>query len=96
MIGVSGLLVFFAGEQPALDNSQTGSYLNNPRNLGFVKIPADLSSTAVMSKGPAETGGFYTFGGTWSAQANEGIEWLTANTDDMGRNIARVKTARLG
>merc|ERR1719148_7953 len=37
-----GILVFFAGEFPALDNSRIGSAMNDPRNAAFVKVPKDL------------------------------------------------------
>lgn len=37
-----GYIVMFLGENPALDNSQTGESLNGPRNIGFVKVSKDL------------------------------------------------------
>jgi hypothetical protein len=92
-------MVFFAGERPALDNSLVGSNFNAPRNLGFVHVSADMQS--VLSPGATETGGFYTFGGGWTAQENSGIVWLTdmtppatfAKADWLG--ATRIKTARL-
>ena len=33
-----GFLVFFAGENPPLNNALTDTFLNTPRNLGFVKV----------------------------------------------------------
>ena len=41
--GDGGMLVFFAGEQPALDNSKAVNTLNTPRDLAFVKVPFDLA-----------------------------------------------------
>ena len=58
-----GILIFFLGENPALDNSKTGEYLNGPRNIGFVKINSDLE---IISEGETEVGGFYTFQGAWT------------------------------
>lgn len=46
--------------------------------------------------GPVEEGGFYGFNGGWDEQRNEGVEWLTANTEKMTDNVCRPKTARLG
>jgi hypothetical protein len=89
------MLVFFAGEQPSFDNSMTAHNLNSPRNLAVVKVPTDLTDGRVLSPGPRETGGFYTFIGRWADQANVGVGWLT-NNDDMSRNVCRPKTARLG
>ena len=37
-----GYVVMFLGENPALDNSQVGEYLNGPRNVGYVKVSKDL------------------------------------------------------
>lgn len=89
-----GLLVFFAGERPPLDNSQTGSVMNVPRNAGFVKVPKALSSTSVLSAGPNETGGFYSFGGGWTNQLNQGISFLTSySSADL--SVSRLKTVRL-
>ena len=47
-----------------------------------------------LSSGPVEKGGFYTFGGGWSAQENQGVVWLT-NHKTVQRNVCRPKTARL-
>ena len=68
----SSLIIVFAGEFPSLDSSQTGAYLNNPRNIGIVKVDAN-DFTNVLSKGVDATGGFYDFGGDWSPQENKGI-----------------------
>jgi hypothetical protein len=59
------------GENPALDNSQTGEYLNAPRNIGFKKMSKDLDT--VLSTGAAETGGYYSFDGQWTELSNEGV-----------------------
>lgn len=70
-----GYSVFFIGESPALDNSQTGDSVNSPRNIGFTKVSKDLSTK--LSPGDTETGGFYDFNGGWNEEDNEGIVWLT-------------------
>lgn len=89
-----GLLVFFSGETPPLDNSKVGSALNTARNLGFVKVPKDLTSSEVLSLGPVETGGYYSFGGGWMNQTNKGINFLT-NQTDIKASVSRPKTAVL-
>jgi hypothetical protein len=88
------ILVFFAGEQPPLDNSKVGAVMNVPRNLGFVKIGRDLSKTEILSSGQTSAGGFYTFGGSWSKQENKGINFLTSytSTDEC---VSRPKTVRI-
>jgi len=90
-----GLLVFFSGEQPALDNSAVGGPLNAARNVGFVKIGKDLSAHEVLSPGAIETGGFYNFGGRWSPQEHRGINYLT-NFSSVETSASRLKTAALG
>lgn len=88
--GDGGMLVFFAGEQPALDNSKTGDVLNSPRNLAFVKVPFDLADKRYLSAGPKETGGFYDFGGSWSSLKNEGVVWLTTySSSTLDENVCR-------
>mmetsp|Transcript_15175 Transcript_15175/g.38539 ORF Transcript_15175/g.38539 Transcript_15175/m.38539 type:complete len:522 (+) Transcript_15175:1145-2710(+) len=89
-----GLLIFFAGEGPALDNAKTGRIMNSPRNVALVKAPKDLSSTEILSDGPVEVGGFYSFGGTWSDQQNKGVVHLT-NYESMEHSVSRLKTARI-
>jgi len=89
-----GLLIFFSGEQPPLDNSVVGSLLNVARNAGFVKISKDLSKREVLSPGPTETGGFYDFGGGWQTQENKGINFLT-NFNSVEESVSRLKTASL-
>eukprot|EP00588_Corethron_pennatum_P014944 CAMPEP_0194280106 /NCGR_PEP_ID=MMETSP0169-20130528/15908_1 /TAXON_ID=218684 /ORGANISM="Corethron pennatum, Strain L29A3" /LENGTH=1205 /DNA_ID=CAMNT_0039024707 /DNA_START=75 /DNA_END=3692 /DNA_ORIENTATION=+ len=103
----SSLIIVFAGEFPSLDSSQTGANLNNPRNIGIVKVDAN-DFTNVLSKGVDATGGFYTFNGDWSSQENKGIIQLTQFTsggagrrklssDDKTQwdNATRLKTAKL-
>ena len=46
--------------------------MNNPRNIGIVKVAAD-DFTNVMSEGIDSSGGFYGFHGGWSLQENKGI-----------------------
>ncbi|CAJ1394400.1 unnamed protein product [Effrenium voratum] len=94
-IGNESIIIFFAGENPPLDNSQTGEVMNAARNVGWVKISRDLSSDTVLSPGEVETGGFYTFGGGWSEQTNQGISFLTSYTE-MTMSVSRLKTMPLG
>jgi len=89
-----GILVFFAGEQPPLDNSKVGGVLNLPRNVGFVKVGHDLNSRTVLSPGGTTTGGFYDFGGGWQTQTNTGINFLTSYTS-VQETVSRLKSARL-
>merc|ERR1719424_37210 len=89
-----GILTIFAGENPPLDNSKVGTYMNMPRNLGLVKIGKDLNSKTVKSTSATETGGFFTFGGTWSKQENKGIKFLTSFTSE-NQCVSRPKTARI-
>ena len=49
----------------------------------------------MLSPGALETGGFYTFGGSWSEQTNQGISFLTSKTD-ITESVSRLKTAELG
>jgi hypothetical protein len=90
-----GILVFLAGESPPLDNAVTGSSINVARNLAFVKVPLSLSATNYLSAGPLQSGGFYSFGGTWTAQSVQGVTWLT-NFATTATSVTRPKTARLG
>jgi hypothetical protein len=95
-----GIAVFFAGEPDAagksLNNARTGSNHNDARNVGMVFLKKEFKSgDAVLSKGIHETGGFYSFGGTFSQQENKGILWLTRYTDKNNHNASRVKTVAL-
>ena len=56
---------FFLGEKPALDNKIVGDTYNCPRQIGFVKTTKDFSK--VLSNGPEEIGGYYTFGGDYTS-----------------------------
>ena len=92
--------IFFIGEPNtkgrAIDNSRAKGYLSDARNIGFVKIKDDfVGQDFVLSKGVSEPGGFYTFGGKWSQQKNEGIIWLTKYSDLNSANASRLKTALL-
>ncbi len=90
----SGNIIIFAGEnQPgSLDNSKVGNYNNCSRNIGFVKTSKNLKDP-ILSKGADETGGFFTFGGTWEVLKNQGIMWLTNLAE--GENASRVKAVGL-
>lgn len=95
-----GIAVFFAGEPDAagkaLNNARAGGNHNDARNLGMVFVKKDFpSGDPILSKGIQETGGFYSFGGTFSPQENKGIIWLTRYTDKNNHNASRVKTAAL-
>jgi hypothetical protein len=81
-------LVFFAGERRPLDNTQIGNNINNPRNLGVVRVKptafgkANATGDIIRLPGDGssdmEHGGFYTFAGSWSKQSNTGLLWLTS------------------
>jgi len=68
--------------------------MNSPRNAALVKVPKDLSSAEVLSQGPVESGGFYSFGGGWSEQQNKGVTQLTSY-EGMEQSVSRMKTARI-
>merc|ERR1719223_745869 len=89
-----GLLIFFVGEGPSLDNYQTGLVLNAARNVGFVKVDKNISAQKVLSAGTVETGGFYNLHGQWTPQENRGIRFLTS-FDSVENSTTRLKTARL-
>jgi hypothetical protein len=107
--GPQGYTVVFAGEPwkgRALDSARVGHYLNDPRNIGLVLVRKDFVNEPgarsevrredVLSKGSAERGGFYTFGGTWSPQANAGVVWLTDYREREAGNVSRLKAVDLG
>ncbi|EIJ42777.1 hypothetical protein BegalDRAFT_1905 [Beggiatoa alba B18LD] len=108
--GQQGYTVVFAGEKSptgvALDNSRVGNYLNDPRNIGLVQVVKDFANVSttdnnvvpdglVTTNGLTETGGFYTFNGTWAAQRNTGIVWLTDYQDKTTANVSRLKSLKL-
>ncbi|ALG67862.1 hypothetical protein [Beggiatoa leptomitoformis] len=108
--GQQGYTVIFAGEKSptgvSLDNSRVGSYLNDPRNLGIVQVIHDFASITpntdnevpeglILTDGLTETGGFYTFNGTWSPQRNTGVVWLTNYQDKTQANVSRLKSVKL-
>ena len=90
-------MFIFAGERPTLDNSKATERLNAPRNIGYVIVSEDLST--IVSPGETETGGYYTYGGSWKPQENKGIQWLTNFDESVGRehweHAIRVKVAKL-
>jgi hypothetical protein len=90
-----GFLVSFLGEPDkngyALNNKEIDNIYS--KNVGFVKLKKDLS--AIVSKGISEKGGFYTFGGNWSEQKNDGIVWLTKYMNPDKETAKFLKTARL-
>jgi hypothetical protein len=105
-----GYTIVFAGESTpdgrALNNARVGDYLNDPRNIGLIQVRKDFenaSSTGwnaitddlVKTHGVTETGGFYTFGGSWSEQRNAGIVWLTHYHDKNQENVSRLKAVKL-
>jgi hypothetical protein len=99
-----GYAVSFAGERSPtgrlLDNSRTGSNLNDPRNIGLVTVVenfqnasgsgAEVSNDLVVTSGLVEAGGFYSFGGGWTPQRNAGVVWLSDYTDPA-HNASRLK-----
>ncbi len=104
----SGYTIVFSGESAngrALDNARVGTHLNDPRNIGLVRVRSDfdrvrrrgdvVADDLVLSSGPAEVGGFFTFGGRWSPQRNKGVVWLTGYRDSTKANASRVKAVGL-
>ncbi|MDJ1486310.1 hypothetical protein QNI16_37870 [Cytophagaceae bacterium YF14B1] len=105
-----GYCVVFAGEPDpngkSLNSSRIGEANKDPRNIGFIKIRKDFETVKapswnvvpkeiILSKGISEKGGFYTFGGEWTPQANEGVTWLTRYTNAKTENAKFMKTASL-
>jgi hypothetical protein len=107
--GKSGYTVIFAGEAnsegKALKNARVGNYLNDSRNIGLVQVISDFENASgggsvvtddlVRTNGITETGGFYTYGGSWSEQRNTGIVWLTHYQKKEEENASRLKTVKL-
>eukprot|EP01062_Namystynia_karyoxenos_P035229 TRINITY_DN25833_c0_g1_i1.p1 TRINITY_DN25833_c0_g1~~TRINITY_DN25833_c0_g1_i1.p1 ORF type:complete len:1113 (+),score=184.01 TRINITY_DN25833_c0_g1_i1:91-3429(+) len=97
------LLVVFISEQDTLDgldSSKLGTFSSRgtPRQVGFVLVSPCTSSTCdstVLSPGSQKQGGFYTFGGSWSAQSNKGVNWLTTYPTTMEENASRLKVLRV-
>ena len=105
-----GNVVVFAGEKSpsgqVLDNSRATSRHADPRNLALVVVAKDFHSVPkkkgmqippgiIISEGPAETGGYYSFTGKWMPQNHSGIVWLTDYTNKETQNASRVKTVLL-
>ena len=102
-----GYMVIFAGEPDsqgkAINNARANS--DDPKNIGFVKVREDFENSSymgngvkddlVLSKGITESGGFFTFGGSWSEQRNAGLVWLTKYRDKNVETAEHVKTALL-
>ena len=84
-----GFHVFFVGENPPLDNSLANGLVGTPRNIGFVKVSKE-DTREILSDGPTETGGYYTFNGDFYEQEHAGIQWLT-DFDDFDTNVSRLK-----
>jgi hypothetical protein len=105
----NGYAVVFTGEPDvsgkSINNARVGNNNTDPRNIGFVKVVKDfenksgndcvVSDDMVLSKGPNESGGFYTFGGTWSEQRNKGIVWLTSYKDKNQFTAINLKAVKL-
>jgi hypothetical protein len=104
-----GYLVIFAGEPDAngksLDNRRAGEN-RDARNLGIIKVRKDFENATkkapnvvtpdlILTKGIAEKGGFFDFGGDWNEQANEGVIWLTNYKDAENQNVRYIKTCLL-
>jgi len=93
----------------SLNNSRLrGEYLTDARNVGLVKVRKDFADTEagsegpnvvppqiVLSKGPAEDGGFYDFDGGWNAQRNAGVNWITSYRDPKTANASRLRAVPL-
>ena len=104
----TGYVVVFAGEaaaNKALDNSRVGDGVADSRNLAVVQLRRDfeqlprygsvIPDDAILTKAPSETGGFFSFGGTWTAQRNTGVIWLTRYNDPAKQNAAHIRAVPL-
>jgi hypothetical protein len=99
--------VFFAGEydnqKRSLNNARAVDFIKanvDSRNLGFVRVKKDFSSSKslqeiILSKGIAEKGGFYTFGGRWTELENYGVTWLTNYNNAEKENVKHIKAVLL-
>ena len=104
----SGYSIVFAGEPDSLkksiNNTRVGNLVNDARNIGLVKVVRSFKNTGgntvldanILTTGLTETGGFYTFGGDWSAQRNKGVVWLTSYSNSAVANASRVKAVSIG
>ena len=104
-----GYMVVFAGEKSpegrVLDNSRIGGTTQDMRNIGLViavkefhTVPSQgnvVPDQLLLTKGATESGGFYTFGGTWSEQRATGIVWLTDYTSEQGTTARHIKATPL-
>jgi len=105
----NGYSVLFIGEPNvkglALNNQQVDGNLVDARNIGLLLIRRDfenasgggsvVSNDLVLSNGLIESGGFYTFNGTWKEQRNSGVVWLTNYQDPALENASRLKVVEL-
>ena len=104
----TGYTVVFAGEAAAgkaLDNSRVGNGVADSRNLAVVQLRRDfdklprygsvIPDDAILTKAPSETGGFFAFGGTWTAQRNTGVLWLTRYSDPAKQNATHIRAVPL-
>lgn len=101
----AGYTVVFAGEANssgrALDNSRVGDGVADSRNLAVVQVRRDFDKVpaygsvipddVMLTKAPAESGGFYAFGGTWTPQRNTGVVWLTRYKDPAKQNATHIR-----
>lgn len=105
----SSYTVVFAGEPYkgySLNNSRVGRGNTDSRNLGLVQVVREfekakgggnvITDDLVLTKGKTESGGFYTFGGTWSKQRNAGVVWLTDYKKSAKENVRHIKTIKSG
>lgn len=108
-----GYLVVFIGEPTsngkALLNNRTGQLLNDPRDIGLVRVREDFTTTSrteqnvvtqdiMLTTGIQEDGplcGFYDFSGKWKPQANAGVVWQVNYEDKTTQNASRLKAAKL-
>jgi hypothetical protein len=93
--------VYFIGEPDpsakAINNARAIDKLSDARDIGYVKIKKDFTTQTeyVLSNGPVEKGGFFTFGGRWSDQQNKGVKWLTNYEKPSVENASRLKAIRV-
>jgi hypothetical protein len=95
-----GFDIYFIGEPDpsgkAINNSRAIGYLYDARDIGHIRIKEDPEDKDdwVITPGINETGGFYSFGGTWSEQQHNGLNWLVDYQNKDTENASRLKVIR--
>ena len=102
----AGYSVLFTSEHDSngrvLNNASAIKGLNDPRNIGFIKVRPDFQSSTnsgtvvpdnlvkTSNSTMPETGEYYAYNGSLRAQRVAGVKWLT-NYTDKAINASRAK-----